>query len=112
MNDFLASKVILQDMDEIYSRDIDWSRLSGKNIYISGSYGMLASYIVYFLIYLREKKGIEVSVIAQGRNRKKAEDRFGIYFDKDYFRFTDESIISEGCKKVYDKCQHHLKRHV
>ncbi len=102
MNDFLASKIILDDMDEVYSRDYDWNRLSGKTIYISGSYGMLASYLVYFLIYMRERKGIELSIIAQGRNRKKAIERFGIYFDKDYFKYTNEDIISEGCKNAFE----------
>ncbi len=100
MKDFLSSKVILADMDEIYSRNYDWNAFSGKTIYITGSYGMLASYIVYFLIYLRELKGIDLCIIAQGRNRSKAEDRFGIYFNKEYFTYTDESIISEKIRKV------------
>ena len=100
MNDFLSNEIILQDMNEIYSRNYDWNRFSGKTVYISGSYGMLASYVVYFLIYLREIKGIDVCIIAQGRKRNKAEERFGLYFDKEYFTYTDENIASDNCINV------------
>lgn len=102
MKDFLSSKIITSDMEEIYSRGYDWEEFSGKKVYISGSYGMLASYIVYFLIYLREKKGITVDILAQGRKEDKARDRFGIYFDKDYFNYVSENISSEDCVAVYE----------
>ena len=97
MNDFLKSKIILNDMDEIYSRDLDWKAFEGKSVYVSGSYGMLASYIVYFFIYLKEKKGISLQIIAQGRNEEKARLRFGVYFEKDYFKYVSENIVSESC---------------
>ena len=39
-------------MDEIYARNLNWNEFDGKTAYISGSYGMLASYMVYFLVSL------------------------------------------------------------
>lgn len=102
MKDFLGSKIITADMEEIYSRGYDWEAFNGKKVYVSGSYGMLASYIVYFLIYLREKKGIEVDILAQGRKEDKARERFGIYFDREYFSYISENIVSEDCEAVYE----------
>ena len=102
MKDFLQSRIITADMKEIYSRGYDWAGLSGKKVYVSGSYGMLASYIVYFLIYLRERKGIELDILAQGRKVYKARDRFGKYFDKEYFSFINEDISSDDCNSVYE----------
>ena len=102
MKDFLCSRIITADMEEIYSRGYDWNEFSGKKIYISGSYGMLASYIVYFLIFLKEKKGIDISILAQGRKEDKARERFGVYFDKDYFTYISENIVSEDCEAVYE----------
>ncbi len=102
MKDFLGSRIITADMEEIYSRGYDWAVLNGKKVYISGSYGMLASYIVYFLIYLREKKGIEVDILAQGRKEDKARERFGIYFDREYFYYISENIVSEDCEAVFE----------
>ena len=102
MNDFLKSRVIVSDMEEIYSRGNDWDMFSGKNIYISGSYGMLASYIVYFLVYLREKKGISLTVLAQGRREDKVRERFGVYFEREYFKYIKEDISSDNCKEVFE----------
>ena len=100
MNDFLKSKTILKDMDEIYARNLNWNEFDGKTVYISGSYGMLASYMVYFFIYLNEIKGISINILAQGRNEEKARRKFGIYFKRDYFRYISENIVSEDCETV------------
>jgi len=97
---FLKNKIILNDMDEIYSSDFDWRVFDGKTIYISGSYGMLASYIVFFLSYLKEIKGIDLKMIAQGRNRQKAVDRFGSLFECSYFEYTDENFLFDDSYRV------------
>ena len=96
----LDNPIILGDMEDIYSRNYDWHKFDCKTVYITGSYGMLASYIVLFFIYLHEKHNINVTIIAQGRNEEKARFRFGAYFDCDYFRFTDENITTDECKLV------------
>ena len=47
--------VIFADMKEMHDAGIvDWHRLYGKTVLISGAYGMLASYMVFMLIYLNE----------------------------------------------------------
>ena len=95
-DDFLKNEIILHDMDEIFDRGYGWESFFDKTIYISGSYGMLASYMVFFLIYLREKKSINVNILAQGRDEQKARDRFGVYFGKDYFTYLSEDICKDG----------------
>ena len=89
-------------MEEILQADCEWESFSKKTVLVTGAYGMLASYIVFFLIYLREKKGIEVSILAQGRDEQKARERFGLYFEKPYFSFTNEDICSEGTQIARD----------
>ena len=85
---------MLKDMEEIYSGNLNWNEFSGKTFYISGAYGMIASYIVLYLAYLKENKNIDLKIIAQGRNETKARERFGSLFEKDFFVFTDEDILS------------------
>ena len=87
--------IIKEDMEDIFNRRLDWQRLDGKTIYISGAYGMLASYIVYFLCYISEYKGIKVNIIAQGRSLEKAQERFGFLLEKEYFHFISEEICKE-----------------
>lgn len=82
---FLQNNVIRADLDDIFCRDINWKRLNGKRILISGAYGMLASYLVYFLIYLNELKGFDVKIISLSRNEAKLRKRFGDYVTRHYF---------------------------
>ncbi len=100
MAQILNNKIILTDMEDIFSRDMPWEDLQGKTILITGAYGMLASYMVFFLLYLREKKGIRTNIITQGKSRTKAELRFGCYLDKEYFSFTDFDLTGEGWKDL------------
>lgn len=72
-----ASNVMEDDLENIYQRNIPWNRLNHKTVLITGAYGMLASYVVYMLMYLNEKKGMDISVIALVRSKEKFEKRFG-----------------------------------
>lgn len=91
----IDNHVIKDDMEDIFGRNLEWKKLDGKSVFISGAYGMLASYIVFFLCYLSEYKNINVQIIAQGRNKEKAKERFGELLEKNYFHFTCESICKE-----------------
>ena len=68
--------LIKRDMEDIYSRRDDWNIFEGKNVLLTGAYGMLASYLVYFLFYLKEEKNINVNLIAVVRNKDKFYKKF------------------------------------
>ncbi len=91
-------RIIEEDLENIYKRAINWDVFEGKTVLVTGAYGMLATYIVYFLIYLRREKGINVTVIAQGRSKNNAYKRFGDYWEADGFAFTDVSIMEDISK--------------
>lgn len=91
----IDSHIIKEDMEDIFNRNLNWRNLDEKTVYISGAYGMIASYIVYFLCYISEYKGIKVNIVAQGKNLEKAKKRFGALFEKDYFHFTCGDICKE-----------------
>lgn len=79
--------VILNDMSEMFASEIvDWNRFYGKTVLVTGAYGMLASYIVFMLIFLNETvPSANIRILALSRNREKLAARFGEYFKKDYF---------------------------
>ena len=68
--------LIKRDMEDIYSRRADWDIFDGKNVLLTGAYGMLASYIVYFLFYLKKEKNIDVTLTAVVRNKDKFYKKF------------------------------------
>ncbi|MGN0161743.1 MAG: NAD-dependent epimerase/dehydratase family protein [Lachnospiraceae bacterium] len=89
------NQIILEDMDEVYHRNPKlWEELNHKTVLITGAYGMLASYMVYLLIYLNEYQGYEVKILANGRNEGKMKERFGPYIHKEYFRVLLGDIVT------------------
>lgn len=92
----MKSKVLIEDLEDLFNRNIiQWEKFNNKTVAISGPYGMLASYIVFMLIFLNTK-GIKVKILALGRNSEKAKFRFGEYVDAPYFRFIETDI----CEKI------------
>lgn len=90
-----SNRIIQEDMKNVYGRGYEWSKFEGKTVLISGAYGMLASYIVYVLMYLNISKGIPVKVIAQGRSEDKAKEKFGDFWEHHNFSFVNFSILEE-----------------
>ena len=76
--------IIKQDMEDIYSRRTDWDIFDDKTVLLTGAYGMLASYLVYFLFYLKKEKNVNIELIAVVRNK-----------DKFYKKFSDLDSIDE-----------------
>ena len=72
--------IIRQDLERITSSEIiDWKRFENKTVLISGANGMLPSYMVETLLFLNEKFGYNVKVIALVRNLEKAKKIFAEY---------------------------------
>ena len=89
---FWENKIIREDLEEIYSRNIDWEKLKGKTIFITGAYGMLASYIVFQCIFLNEAKHYGLKLVLAVRSEEKARKRFGDFLDKEYMELYLEDI--------------------
>ena len=67
--------IIANDMIEIFSNGLDYSLLNNKTIMITGAYGMIASYIVKFLLYVNQS-GIKIKILALVKNKEKFYQRF------------------------------------
>lgn len=87
--------IIHEDLENIYERGLEWEKLKSSTVLITGAYGMLASYVVFLLIYLNEYKGMNIRVVCQGRSPDKMHSRFGAYMDKEYFCASYFSLTTE-----------------
>ncbi|WP_288312823.1 NAD-dependent epimerase/dehydratase family protein [uncultured Selenomonas sp.] len=92
MKDFLTNPVIQEDMENIFAREVPVRELFGRTVLVSGATGMLASYLVYYLIWLNERQAADIRIIALVRNREKAERRFGRYLSLPYFSVRTDDI--------------------
>lgn len=95
LTDPLKNRIISDDMENIWNFYASWEDINKKSVYVTGATGMIASYVVFFLIYLNEIKGLDVKIYACVRNKEKAYERFGIYIDKDYFELVETDVCKE-----------------
>lgn len=95
----MRDDVIIEDLRRMCQADLPWQQLNGKTVLVTGATGMLASYVTWFLLYLHEEAGIDVSVMALCRNSQKAEHYYGLYVGKPHFRM----LIQDVCDPIeYD----------
>lgn len=93
MYNFLENRIIREDMEHLLYRQEKSFWLKGKTVLITGAYGMLASYLVFYLIYLNEiDSNNKIRIIVQGRNVEKMRKRFGLYCEKEYFEILQQDI--------------------
>lgn len=83
----MFGKIIDEDMDIIFSSS-NWEELRNKSFLINGANGMIATYLVYFLVYLNEVKDYNVLIYAGVRNIDKTIKKYGEYSKKDYFHIV------------------------
>ncbi len=91
----MDKNIIFEDLSEIYSRAVPWELLKNSTVLITGAYGMLASYMMYMLIYLNEYANMNIHIIAVVRSKEKFEKRFGKYADRDYIAVCTDSLDTE-----------------
>ncbi len=89
----MNERIIWEDITEIYSRNIDWEHLCNTTVLVTGPNGMLASYVMYMLIYLNKEKHMNIHIIAMARNIEKFRARFGENVDAKYITVMEDSIL-------------------
>ena len=87
------NNIIKKDLEEIFSKNIDWKLFDNAAVLITGAYGMLASYLTLMLIYLREEKEIRVNIIALVRSKEKFKRKFQEYADKEYIEIYETNLL-------------------
>ncbi len=89
---FLRNSIIEEDLKDIYDRHLDWQKFRAKTILITGATGMLASYVVFFFIYLNEKCALDLRLLLQVRSEEKAYKRFGEYLKMPYISLVRHDL--------------------
>ncbi|MFO8030704.1 MAG: NAD-dependent epimerase/dehydratase family protein [Cyclonatronaceae bacterium] len=81
--------VIRQDVQDLAAASIPWRRLENKCILVTGATGMLASYVVYLLMYLNEIEDLGIRILLLARNPDKLVRLFGEESDSLVFLVQD-----------------------
>ena len=69
--------IVSEDLQKILAAPLPWEKLFSKTVLITGANGFVPAYMLETLLYLNEKQGADIHVIALVRNREKAMRRLG-----------------------------------
>ena len=78
----------MDDIQYICSLPLPWEKTENKTFLISGASGMIGSFLIHALF----QKSPDIRVIALGRDRERARERFGAYWDSGRFSFYAQDI--------------------
>lgn len=95
MNHFMDinKSLYLEDIGFIASfPSINWDVLHGKTLLISGATGMIGSCLIDAIMLKNSSSSISCPVVALGRNKAKALERFKGHWESTLFRFIECDI--------------------
>lgn len=81
-----------KQVEQYANYNIDWNLLKNKSFLISGATGMIGKCLIDIIMYKNEQENLNCKIIALGRNKEKAENRLGKYFDNKNFKFVESDI--------------------
>jgi len=91
-----SDEIIQDDMKILYQQKLPYEDFRDKTILITGASGMLAVYLVYFMMYLNRILGYRIHVVALVRNEQKAWKKFGEFKNDDHFCL----LVQDVCDKI------------
>ena len=92
---FITNPIYQSDIKNASALSINWSLLSGKTILFTGATGMIASVMIDILMHRNQNLAEHeqgVHIIAVSRNEEKARQRFGTYWNNEYFTYLSQDI--------------------
>lgn len=89
------NQVILEDLENIYQREIDWEKLKNKTMFITGVNGLIASYLTYLLLYLNDKYHMNIKIVGLARNKQKAQIKYGTLLERNDFEVVYQDVSNK-----------------
>lgn len=81
-----TNELYLEDVRKVAEADLPWDQLDHKSVLLSGSTGLLGSFLVDVLME-KNTHGFNCDVFALGRTQKKAEERFSKWWGDKHLHF-------------------------
>ena len=93
----LENEIYLETVERIAEDDTYSDRLRGKTFMISGATGMIGSFFIDVLMMKNRLYGLDINVVALGRNKDKAYSRFQEYWESSNFTFVEYTLGHGVC---------------
>ncbi len=89
------NKLYEEDIINTINNVIGIEELKNKKIFITGSNGLIGSFIIDMIMYLNENNNYNTTVIANSRSKEKLENKFSNYLNNQYFKYYIGDINDE-----------------
>ena len=89
------NEIVQNDLKKLLLEKLDYSMFKDKTFLITGATGMLASYFVYFLMYLNDVKNLNTKIILLARNEAKVKEKF-LENEREDILFVKQDV----CEKI------------
>ena len=88
INMIYDSPLWFEDIDKISQSLPELSELAGKSVLITGAAGLICSAVTDIFIRYNETHDTPIRIIAAGRWPEEMSNRFGEYYERDYFSYV------------------------
>lgn len=85
------NNLYLEDVSSIAKMQLPWHQFNNKSILISGSTGLLGSFLVDVLMQ-KNYEGVKCKVLIVGRSKKKAARRFSKWWGDPFLTFIEHDV--------------------
>ena len=92
MMNLYNNKLYIEDVEYVASLALPWEKLQGKSLMLSGSTGLIGSFLVDTIMEKNTDANLNCTVYALGRNEEKAKTRFAKYTNDPHLIFITYDV--------------------
>lgn len=89
---FFENPLYKEDVSYVAGLDLPWEKLKEKSIMISGATGLVGSFLIDVLMYKNINEKLGCTVVALGRSRERANQRFEYCKDSQFYKFISYDV--------------------
>lgn len=89
---YINHEIYKADVDAAASENLEWEKLAGKSLLLTGATGLIGTMIVDVLMKKNRDENLNVTIYATGRNENIAAQRFSDYWDDKNFHFVKMNV--------------------
>lgn len=89
---FFQNEIYEKEIGKIVNYDIEWGKIGGKRILITGASGLLGTVLIDAVMLRNKLYNANIKVYAMSRNEAKAQERFKDYWNLELFHFIQADI--------------------